>query len=74
MSKLDETARHTLETYLDLGGDAKRTAAHLHLHRTTLYHRLGRISEALAVNLDDGLTRLDLKHRRLARRTLTGGL
>jgi hypothetical protein len=75
LSKLDSTGLLTLETYLDFGGDAKRTAAHLHLHRTTLYYRLGRVSEALGVDLDDGLTRLDLhlalKHRRLARRTLS---
>ncbi|MBP2326229.1 hypothetical protein JOF56_006614 [Kibdelosporangium banguiense] len=74
LSKLDSTGLLTLETYLDFGGDAKRTAAHLHLHRTTLYYRLGRVSEALGVSLDDGLTRLELhlalKHRRLARRTL----
>jgi PucR family transcriptional regulator, proline-responsive transcriptional activator len=74
LSKLDSTGLLTLETYLDFGGDAKRTAAHLHLHRTTLYYRLGRVREALGVDLDDGLTRLDLhlalKHRRLARRTL----
>ena len=31
---------HTLETYLDLGGDARRTAALLNVHRTTLYWRL----------------------------------
>jgi hypothetical protein len=75
LSKLDSTGLLTLETYLDFGGDAKRTAAHLHLHRTTLYYRLGRVREALGADLDDGLTRLDLhlalKHRRLARRTLS---
>jgi hypothetical protein len=75
LSKLDSVGLLTLETYLDFGGDAKRTAAHLHLHRTTLYYRLGRVSEALGVRLDDGLTRLDLhlalKHRRLGRRSLT---
>jgi len=64
----------TLETYLDLGGDAQRTAAQLHLHRTSLYYRLGRIGALLGVDLDDGLTRLDLhlalKSHRLARRTL----
>jgi hypothetical protein len=64
----------TLETYLDLGGDAQRTAAQLHLHRTSLYYRLGRIAEILQADLDDGLTRLELhlalKSRRAARRTL----
>lgn len=75
LSKLDSTGLLTLETYLDFGGDAQRTAAHLHLHRTTLYYRLGRVREALGADLDNGLTRLDLhlalKHRRLARRTLS---
>jgi PucR family transcriptional regulator, proline-responsive transcriptional activator len=64
----------TLETYLDLGGDAQKTAAQLHLHRTSLYYRLGRIAEILQADLDDGLTRLELhlalKSRRAARRTL----
>ena len=69
------TLAHTLETYLDLGGDARRTAERLHLHRTTLYYRLGRITELLDVDLGDGLARLDLhlalKGRRVARRTLS---
>ena len=64
----------TLEIYLDFGGNAQKTAARLHIHRTTLYYRLGRIAEVLGMDLDDGLTRLELhlalKSRRLARRTL----
>lgn len=64
----------TLEIYLDLGGDAQKTAAQLHLHRTSLYYRLGRITEILQADLDDGLTRLELhlalKSRRAARRAL----
>ena len=62
---------HTLETYLDLAGDARRTAARLSLHRTTLYYRLNRIAALLGADLGDGLTRTDLhvalKRRRLAR-------
>ncbi|GAA4636879.1 helix-turn-helix domain-containing protein [Actinoallomurus vinaceus] len=65
----------TLETYLDLGGDAQRTAARLRLHRTSLYYRLNRAADLLAADLADGLVRLELhlalKSRRLARRTLT---
>ncbi|MEV5967146.1 helix-turn-helix domain-containing protein [Kribbella sp. NPDC051952] len=65
----------TLETYLDLAGDAQRTAARLHLHRTSLYYRLRRIADLLDVDLDNGLTRLDLhltlKSRRLSNRTLS---
>ncbi|GAA5173116.1 hypothetical protein GCM10023321_74010 [Pseudonocardia eucalypti] len=68
----------TLETYLDLGGDAGRTAGRLRLHRTSLYYRLGRIAELLGADLDNGLTRLELhlalKSRRLARRTLAGSV
>ncbi|MCO5994252.1 PucR family transcriptional regulator [Actinoallomurus rhizosphaericola] len=70
-----DTLTRTLETYLDLGGDAQRTAARLRLHRTSLYYRLGRIADLLGADLGDGLVRLDLhlalKSRRLARRTLT---
>lgn len=65
---------YTLETYLDLGCDAQRTAERLRLHRTSLYYRLGRIADILGVDLGDGLVRLELhlalKSRRLARRTL----
>ncbi|GAA5049581.1 hypothetical protein HNP84_004245 [Thermocatellispora tengchongensis] len=61
----------TLETYLDLGCDVQRTAATLHLHRTTVYYRLGRIAEILGKDLRDGLVRshlhLALKARRLNR-------
>lgn len=55
-----ETLRHTLETYLDLGGNAQRTAAVLHLHRTSLYHRLGRIEELAGIDLAAGHVRLEL--------------
>ncbi|MEV0822473.1 helix-turn-helix domain-containing protein [Nonomuraea rubra] len=61
----------TLETYLDLGGDVRRAAAALHVHRTTVYYRLDRVAEILNVDLRDGLTRshlhLALKARRLKR-------
>jgi hypothetical protein len=64
----------TLETYLDLGGDNQATAARLNLHRSSLYYRLNRISDLLAVPLSDGLARLELhlalKSRRAHRRTL----
>ncbi|MEU6719326.1 helix-turn-helix domain-containing protein [Nonomuraea sp. NPDC046802] len=61
----------TLETYLDLGCDVRRTAASLHLHRTTVYYRLDRIAALLGADLRDGLVRshlhLALKARRLNR-------
>jgi PucR C-terminal helix-turn-helix domain/GGDEF-like domain len=48
----------TLETYLDHAGDAKATAAALHVHRTSLYYRLHRIEELAAVDLSSGEDRL----------------
>jgi hypothetical protein len=63
------TLRATLEAYLERAGDVKSTAAALSLHRTGLYHRLGRIEELAAVDLHRGDDRL-LCHAalRLARR------
>ncbi|UGS35661.1 PucR family transcriptional regulator [Capillimicrobium parvum] len=55
-----QALRDTLETYLDLGGNVQRTAAVLHLHRTSLYHRLGRIEERAGVDLGAGHVRLEL--------------
>jgi hypothetical protein len=66
-----DTLLDTLETYLDLAGDAQRTAAELMLHRTTLYYRLNRAASQLGGDLGDGLWRtalhVSLKARRLAR-------
>ncbi|MCF6472154.1 PucR family transcriptional regulator [Nonomuraea sp. MG754425] len=63
----------TLETYLDLACDAPGTAVRLHVHRTTVYYRLGRIAGVLGADLRDGLVRthlhLALKARRLAGRS-----
>ena len=65
---------HTLETYLDLGGDVQATAARLNLHRSSLYYRLDRTAALLGADLADGRTRLALhlalKARRAARRRL----
>ena len=62
--------RQTLETYLDLAGDAARTTATLTIHRTTLYYRLDRIATTQHIDLSDGLARtgvhVALKMRRLA--------
>jgi len=52
--------RRTLEAYLDNGGDIPRTVAELHIHRTTLYYRLERLTAVHAIDLDDGLVRTDL--------------
>jgi hypothetical protein len=48
----------TLETYLELAGDAKRTAQELALHRTSLYYRLSKIEELAEVDLKSGADRL----------------
>ncbi|PXW25790.1 UNVERIFIED_CONTAM: PucR-like helix-turn-helix protein [Williamsia faeni] len=48
----------TLTSFLDHAGSAPRTAAALHMHRTSLYYRLDRIREVTGLDLDDGDTRL----------------
>nr|WP_179278430.1 helix-turn-helix domain-containing protein [Rhodococcus sp. 06-418-1B] len=48
----------TLSTFLDHAGSAPRTAAALHIHRTSLYYRLDRIQEVTGLDLDDGANRL----------------
>lgn len=53
---LVETAR----TLFDLGGDVQRAAGAMHLHRTTLYYRLERISALTGVELRDESQRHDL--------------
>lgn len=50
----------TAETYLDCAGDATRAAEALHIHRTTLHYRLGRIQELSGFDLADGRDRLSL--------------
>jgi DNA-binding PucR family transcriptional regulator len=48
----------TVETYLDLGCDAKGTAEQLHLHRGTLYYRLRKAEQITGADLADGNDRL----------------
>jgi PucR C-terminal helix-turn-helix domain/GGDEF-like domain len=50
----------TVEAYLDLGGDAKRTAEQLNVHRATLYYRLGKAQRLIGADLRDGNDRLAL--------------
>jgi hypothetical protein len=52
-----ELAR-TAELYLDLAGQAARTAAALAVHRQTLYYRLSRIEQLTGLDLSDGESRL----------------
>ncbi|WP_018330230.1 PucR family transcriptional regulator [Actinomycetospora chiangmaiensis] len=51
---------HTLGVYLDKGGNYDATAAALHIHRSTLRYRLGRIRELSGHDLADVETRLTL--------------
>lgn len=55
-----EMLLHTLETYLDHGGDAQATTAELFLARGSLYYRIHRIEEIADVNLRSGHDRLML--------------
>lgn len=52
---------HTLEAYLDLGGNGVATAETLHIHRSTLNYRLQRISQIAGVDLTDPITRVNLQ-------------
>ncbi|WP_433338107.1 PucR family transcriptional regulator [Spirillospora sp. CA-294931] len=70
----DESKLHlleTLETYLDLAGNAHAAAERLYMHRATLYYRLQRVEELTAANLKDGSDRLCL-HLALKLGRLTG--
>jgi hypothetical protein len=62
----------TLGAYLACAGDVTSASAALHVHRSTLYYRLGRIEEIADVDLRDGSQRLwlhlGLKMRELAER------
>lgn len=61
----------TLESYLDNGADAQRTARMLHIHRSTLYYRLDRIRAIIEADLSDGIVRHEL-HTALRVARLTG--
>lgn len=51
---------HTLEVYLDQGGNGVATADALHIHRSTLNYRLQRIEQITGAALADPTTRLNL--------------
>jgi DNA-binding PucR family transcriptional regulator len=63
----------TLETYLDLAGNALAAARALRLHRTSLYYRLQRVEELAGTDLKDGGERLSL-HLSLKLARLAGRL
>ncbi|MEU1513299.1 helix-turn-helix domain-containing protein [Streptomyces sp. NPDC005811] len=50
---------HTLEIYYD-STSVNEVASRLHLHRTSLYYRLGRIKDAIGTDPLEGPTRLEL--------------
>ncbi|MEO8392039.1 MAG: helix-turn-helix domain-containing protein, partial [Chloroflexota bacterium] len=52
---------HTLEVYLDAGGNGVQTADLLSIHRSTLNYRLARIEEVGGVKLSDPLVRTNLQ-------------
>jgi len=51
----------TARVVLDHGGDVTAAAEALHVHRTTLYYRLARITDQIGVDLRDGKSRTDLQ-------------
>jgi DNA-binding PucR family transcriptional regulator len=61
----------TAETWLDAGCSVARASAALHVHRQTLYARLGRIGELTGLDVADGDARL-LLHASLRSARLTG--
>ncbi|MBK8020212.1 MAG: PucR family transcriptional regulator ligand-binding domain-containing protein [Chloroflexi bacterium] len=52
---------HTLEVYLDAGGNGVQTADDLHIHRSTLNYRLQRVAEICEADLGDPITRTNLQ-------------
>ncbi len=52
---------HTLEVYLDCGGNGMAASEQLHIHRSSLIYRLGRIMQICDVRLDDPQTRTNLQ-------------
>ncbi|MFR9751782.1 PucR family transcriptional regulator [Nocardia sp. 004] len=57
---------HTLSQYLECGGNYDASAAALHIHRSTLRYRLGRIRELTGFDLRDVSTRFNLHAATLA--------
>ncbi|PZG06415.1 PucR family transcriptional regulator [Nonomuraea aridisoli] len=50
----------TLETYLDLAGNAHATAVRMNLHRASVYYRLQRVEQLAGTDLRNGNERLSL--------------
>ncbi|WP_226351667.1 CdaR family transcriptional regulator [Pseudonocardia sp. ICBG601] len=50
----------TVRAYLDEAGNGPAAAARLHIHRTSLYYRLDRVTRLTGLDVSDGATRLAL--------------
>jgi DNA-binding PucR family transcriptional regulator len=50
----------TVRCYLDRAGNVAQTAAALHIHRQTLYSRLGKAEQLTGLSLESGHDRLRL--------------
>ena len=56
----DAELRHTVAVYLDLAANVHDTAAALHIHRQTLYYRLGKVEALTGLRFASGHDRLRL--------------
>ncbi|MDA0169608.1 helix-turn-helix domain-containing protein [Solirubrobacter taibaiensis] len=54
----DPVLAQTLETFLEAAGDIKETSARLHLHRSSVYNRLEKLTEVTGLDLQRGDDRL----------------
>lgn len=57
---LGEELLGTVEAYLDCSGDVAATTGALHIHRSTLYYRLGRIGALAGLDVGDPVLRREL--------------
>ena len=56
----DPDLLHTVTSYLDHAGNVHDTAAELHIHRQTLYYRLGKAEALTGLRFDNGHDRVRL--------------
>lgn len=59
-ARLGDELLQTLRSYLAHGGDVAVTVGTLHIHRSTLYYRLGRIRDLSGVDVADAHLRAEL--------------
>ncbi|WP_068176376.1 helix-turn-helix domain-containing protein [Mycobacterium sp. UM_CSW] len=65
---------HTLSHYVECGGNYDESAAALHIHRSTLRYRLGRIADLTGLDLRDVDTRFNLHAATRVWRFLTSSM